>query len=64
MLDYNYMKIQMVDLVGQYNKIEQEINTNILDVIKSGAYINGPEVNFFQAKPSEVFKSKLCNTMC
>jgi UDP-2-acetamido-2-deoxy-ribo-hexuluronate aminotransferase len=50
------MKIQMVDLVGQYNKIEQEINTSILNVIKSGAYINGPEVNFFRQNLQKYLK--------
>ncbi len=38
----------MVDLIGQYNKIQQEIDTAVLDVIRSSAYINGPEVKSFQ----------------
>ena len=37
-------KIQMVDLIGQYEKIQQEIDKAVLDVIRSSAYINGPEV--------------------
>ena len=56
MLDYNNMKIQMVDLVGQYKKIEQEINTCVLNVISSGAYINGPEVNFFKQNLQKYLK--------
>jgi dTDP-4-amino-4,6-dideoxygalactose transaminase len=40
----------MVDLKGQYQKIEQEIDTQVLDVVKSTAYINGPEVKMFQAE--------------
>lgn len=40
--------IRMVDLVGQYNKIKQEVDTAVLKVIESSAYINGPEVKSFQ----------------
>jgi len=43
-------KIQMVDLKSQYQKIEKEIDTQVLDVVKSTAYINGPEVKMFQAE--------------
>ncbi len=41
-------KIQMVDLVSQYQKMEAEINEAVINVIKSSAYINGPEVKSFQ----------------
>lgn len=40
--------LQLVDLLGQYDKISTEIDQAVLDVIKSGAYINGPEVTEFQ----------------
>ncbi|HXP49969.1 MAG TPA: DegT/DnrJ/EryC1/StrS family aminotransferase [Bacteroidia bacterium] len=43
-------KIQMVDLIGQYEKIQPEIDKAILDVVRSSAYINGPEVKTFQAE--------------
>jgi UDP-2-acetamido-2-deoxy-ribo-hexuluronate aminotransferase len=43
-------KIQMVDLVSQYNKIQAEIDAAVLGVIRSSAYINGPEVKHFQAE--------------
>ncbi|MEO8086468.1 MAG: DegT/DnrJ/EryC1/StrS family aminotransferase [Bacteroidota bacterium] len=43
-------KIQMVDLIGQYEKIQPEIDKAILDVVRSSAYINGPEVKAFQAE--------------
>jgi UDP-2-acetamido-2-deoxy-ribo-hexuluronate aminotransferase len=43
-------KIQMVDLIGQYEKIQPEIDKAVLDVIRSSAYINGPEVKAFQAE--------------
>jgi len=38
----------MVDLKGQYEKISQEIDTAVLNVIRSTQYINGPEVKLFQ----------------
>lgn len=41
-------KIQMVDLLGQYDKIQDKIDSKILEVVKSAAYINGPEVHNFQ----------------
>ncbi|MFM7217333.1 MAG: DegT/DnrJ/EryC1/StrS family aminotransferase [Bacteroidota bacterium] len=43
-------RIQMVDLIGQYQKIQSEIDTAVLDVIRSAAFINGPEVKAFQAE--------------
>ncbi len=41
--------IQMVDLKGQYQHIQTEIDQAVLDVIRSTAYINGPEVKSFQS---------------
>jgi dTDP-4-amino-4,6-dideoxygalactose transaminase len=41
-------KIQMVDLVSQYEKIQTEIDSAVLNVIRSAAFINGPEVKSFQ----------------
>lgn len=38
----------MVDLRGQYEHIKEQINTSVLDVIESTAFINGPEVHAFQ----------------
>ena len=43
-------KIQMVDLKGQYQKIQPEIDKAVIDVIHSTAFINGPEVKAFQAE--------------
>ncbi len=43
-------KIQMVDLLGQYEKIKPEVDKAILDVISSTAFINGPEVKSFQSE--------------
>ena len=39
----------MVDLKGQYEKIKDEIDEAILNVVSSTAYINGPAVKQFQA---------------
>ena len=40
--------IQMVDLVGQYEKIKTEVDKAVLDVMASAAFINGPEVKSFE----------------
>ncbi len=41
-------QIQMVDLKSQYEKIQNEIDTAVLDVIRSTQFINGSEVKKFQ----------------
>jgi dTDP-4-amino-4,6-dideoxygalactose transaminase len=41
-------KIQMVDLVGQYHGIKQEVDASIARILESAAFINGPEVHDFQ----------------
>ncbi len=43
-------KLQMVDLKGQYQNIQEEIDEAVLNVIRSTAYINGPEVKSFKAE--------------
>ncbi|WP_306642087.1 DegT/DnrJ/EryC1/StrS family aminotransferase [Sanyastnella coralliicola] len=50
--------IQMVDLKGQYNRIKSQIDSAILDVVASSAYINGPEVKKFQAELEEFLSVK------
>ena len=42
-------KLQMVDLKGQYEKIKDEVNASIQEVLDTNTYINGPLVNQFQA---------------
>jgi len=42
------MKIQMCDLVGQYRKIQPEVDEAISQVIHSSAFINGPQVKEFK----------------
>ena len=41
-------KIQMVDLKGQYSRIKDQVDSSILNVIETAAFINGPEVHAFQ----------------
>nr|MDQ3100703.1 DegT/DnrJ/EryC1/StrS family aminotransferase [Bacteroidota bacterium] len=40
--------IQMVDLTGQYRKIQDEVDKAVLDVVRSAAFINGPPVKAFE----------------
>jgi dTDP-4-amino-4,6-dideoxygalactose transaminase len=42
-------KLQMVDLKSQYEKIKDEVNASIQDVLDNNTYINGPLVHQFQA---------------
>ncbi|MEW7277236.1 DegT/DnrJ/EryC1/StrS family aminotransferase [Aquimarina sp. 2201CG1-2-11] len=51
-------KIQMVDLKGQYEKIKERIDSSVLDVIESSAFINGPEVKSFQKELEEYLDVK------
>ena len=41
------MKIEMVDLKGQYAKIQAEIDAAVLKTIRDASFINGPEVASF-----------------
>lgn len=41
------MKIEMVDLAGQYEKIQTEIDAAVLKVLKNANFINGQEVEDF-----------------
>ncbi|MCE3227848.1 MAG: transcriptional regulator [Bacteroidetes bacterium] len=51
-------KIQMVDLKGQYEKIKDEVDAGIQNVINSTAFINGPAVKEFQAQLESYLKVK------
>lgn len=42
-------KLPMVNLVGQYHKIKEEVDTAIEKVLESAAFINGPAVKEFTA---------------
>ena len=41
------MKLQMVDLHGQYLNIKPEVDAGIRQVIETSAFINGPQVKEF-----------------
>lgn len=48
----------MVDLISQYQNLQTEIDTAVLDVIRSSAYINGPEVKNFQKELEDYLQVK------
>ena len=37
----------MVDLMGQYRKIKDQIDKNLINCIESGRFVNGPIVSDF-----------------
>jgi UDP-2-acetamido-2-deoxy-ribo-hexuluronate aminotransferase len=47
------MKIEMVDLKGQYAKIQNEIDNAIIENIRSANFINGPAVSEFTKNLSD-----------
>lgn len=51
-------KIQMVDLLGQYKKIEPEVNQAISKVIQDTAFINGAPVKELQQEMQQAFEVK------
>lgn len=50
--------IQMVDLVGQYEKIKDQVNPRIQEVLSTAAFINGPEVKRFQSELEQYLNVK------
>ncbi len=52
------LQIQMVDLLGQYQKIEKEVNAAILDVIHTTTFINGPAVKQLKKGLEDAFNVK------
>jgi len=51
-------KIQMVDLISQYEKIKPAIDEAIFSVVEKAQFINGPEVQLFQAELEEYLHVK------
>ncbi|MEM9931508.1 MAG: DegT/DnrJ/EryC1/StrS family aminotransferase [Bacteroidota bacterium] len=51
-------KIQMVDLKAQYVAMQDEVDQAIIDVVRSGAFINGPAVKAFRANLKEYLGAK------
>ena len=41
-------KIQMVDLVGQYQGIKAEVDASMAKILQTASFINGPDVRAFQ----------------
>ena len=52
------ININMVDLMGQYSKIKNEIDRNIISSIESGRFVNGPIVKEFSENLSDYFKDE------
>ncbi len=42
------MKVDMVDLKALHTRLANELDTAIMDVVRSGAYIKGPDVQAFE----------------
>lgn len=58
-------KIPPLDLTQQYQEMSEEINSAVLDVLASGAYIGGPVVKSFEAEFANyvgVSESIACNS--
>ena len=51
-------KLQMVDLQSQYIKIQERVDKAVIEVIRSTAFINGPEVKSFQTELEEYLQVK------
>ncbi len=51
-------KIQMVDLQSQYQKIKDDVDAAILNVLDSAAFINGPEVKQFETELQDYLNVK------
>ena len=51
-------KIEMVDLKGQYERIQQKVNQSVLNTIESTKFINGPQVKSFQVHLEEYLNVK------
>jgi len=51
-------KIQMVDLVSQYQKIKPEIDKAVIEVIESARFIKGPAVQEFEKALAEYLNVK------
>ena len=52
--------IQIVDTVSQYEKLKTQIDYSIQNVLKTGIYINGPEVKKFELELAQFLNVKNC----
>ena len=51
-------KTHMVDLMGQYKKIKDKIDKEIISTIESGRFVNGPIVKEFSDNLSKYLNVK------
>ena len=51
-------KILMVDLKGQYDQIQEQVNQSVLETIQSTMFINGPSVKSFQVHLEKYLRVK------
>ncbi|QCX54323.1 DegT/DnrJ/EryC1/StrS aminotransferase family protein [Elizabethkingia sp. JS20170427COW] len=51
-------KIQMVDLQSQYQKIKEEVDSAVVNVMGSAAFVNGPEVKEFTTELQDYLGAK------
>ena len=51
-------KIQMVDLISQYQKIKPAVDSAIMSILETAQFINGPEVKAFQSELEEYLGAK------
>lgn len=47
------MEIRMVDTISQYEQVQEQIDKAVLEVVRSGIFINGPKVRGFASELSE-----------
>ncbi len=52
------MNIKMVDTIGQYRHIKEEVDAAIHEVLETGAYINGPAVKRFTENFAKYLNAK------
>jgi len=52
--------IKIVDTVSQYDKIKTEIDRSIYNVLKTGMYINGPDVKEFEIELANYLNVRNC----
>ena len=53
-------KINRIDTALEYKKLKKKIDNSVFNVLKSGVYINGPEVEKFELELSDFLNVKHC----
>lgn len=52
------MKVPLLNLKGQYSKIQSEVEASVLDVLRSGIYVLGPKVRTFEEEAAKFLGAK------